>query len=367
MKFTNLIIKNFKSLKDVNVELRNINVFAGSNGVGKSSLIQSILLAKTTAEQFSNARNEIEINGSYNLQLGRSEHLLNFSSEDEHIEFEFETITEDIVMNYLVDIFDKPFTLSLNEEVSKNIELFNSINLYYLGAERVGPSKGQSFDPQQKLKTGYKGEYTNHVISRADILNLRVDESMFNPDGLERFSTQVEAWMKLVFPGFKFTYNEIKDVDMVSVQYGHENLPQFIPQTATGFGITYTLPIITAALLATIKKDGILIVENPEAHLHPFGQSRLGQFLALISMNGVQVIIETHSEHIINGIRLQLSKNNKANKGIIHFFSQESENTINVHIDIKDNGELSEWPKGFFDQEKQDLFELLKIKRGKRS
>ena len=367
MRFTDLSIKNFKSLKDINIELRSINVFAGSNGVGKSSLIQSILLAKTTAEQFQNTHSEIEINGSYNLQLGRSEHVWNFSAEEAYIKFEFKTKTEDIVISYLVDIYDKPFTLALDTEVSKNIELFNSVNLYYLGAERVGPSKGQIFDPQQKLKTGYKGEYTNHVISRADILNLRVDENMFNQDGLERFSTQIEAWMKLIFPGFKFIYNEIKDVDMVSVQYGHENLPQFIPQTATGFGITYTLPIITAGLLATIKKDGILIVENPEAHLHPFGQSRLGQFLALISMNGVQVIIETHSEHIINGIRLELSRYDNSNKGIIHFFTQDSENTRNIPIDINSNGELSNWPSGFFDQEKRDLFELLKIKRGKKS
>ncbi|MNN88657.1 hypothetical protein D3C81_2063660 [compost metagenome] len=65
----------------------------------------------------------------------------------------------------------------------------------------------------------------------------------------------------------------------------------------------------------------------------------------------------------MNGVRLQLAQREQSHKGIVHFISQFNGESVNKGIQIKPNGELSNWPKGFFDQEKNDLFELLKIKR----
>lgn len=69
-----------------------------------------------------------------------------------------------------------------------------------------------------------------------------------------------------------------------------------------GFGYTYILPIIVSGLIA--QKGQILIVENPEAHLHPKAQSEIAKFLALVASCGVQIYIESHSEHILNGLRI---------------------------------------------------------------
>lgn len=55
------------------------------------------------------------------------------------------------------------------------------------------------------------------------------------------------------------------------------------------------------------QKNALIIIENPEAHLHPYSQSMLGKFLALIAENGVQIVIETHSEHIIDGCRIEMA------------------------------------------------------------
>jgi len=369
MKLLKMKVRNFKSLKNIELDFKGINIFAGGNGVGKSSVIQGLLLAKTTAEQLSEESNHIEINGPYNLELGRTEQILNFSATEDKISLEFQTENKKLNLEYEVDIYEQPHTLTVDNKKTKNIDELNNINFNYIGAERVGPSKAQFFDPQQKLKVGYKGEFTNHVLSRADYLQIDIVDQMKHKDGLERFSTQVEAWMRTIFQDFRLKYKEIKEVDMVSVLYGKEDSNEFIPQTSTGFGITYALPIITAGLLAVSgeQANNILIVENPEAHLHPFGQSRLGRFLALLSLCGVQIIIETHSEHIINGIRLELSHAKNTDNAIINFFHQIQGETINSIISIKENGELTNWPSGFFDQEKQDLFELLKIKRGKLS
>ena len=111
-----------------------------------------------------------------------------------------------------------------------------------------------------------------------------------------------------------------------------------------------------------MQSNSVIIVENPEAHLHPYSQSMVGRFLAYVAMTGTQVIVETHSEHFINGCRLQLAKEEKCDLAKILFFSKSDDGLLRKAITLNDKGELSDWPKGFFDQNQQDLRELLKLK-----
>ena len=106
-----------------------------------------------------------------------------------------------------------------------------------------------------------------------------------------------------------------------------------------------------------------MIVENPEAHLHPLSQSRLGKFLGLVAANGVQVILETHSEHIVDGCRIQTAKEKQCENMKILFFEKKESCSVCKNINIQDNGELEEWPEGFFDQKRKDLRELLEMRR----
>lgn len=121
------------------------------------------------------------------------------------------------------------------------------------------------------------------------------------------------------------------------------------------------LPIIVAGLLA--KKGQILIIDSPEAHIHPMGQSAMGRFLAMVANAGVQVIIETHSDHILNGVRLAVFGGKlPANQAAIHFFNSRPRGSDDhAHVlspQIDKNGNLSEWPAGFFDQAEADLAKL---------
>ncbi len=72
--------------------------------------------------------------------------------------------------------------------------------------------------------------------------------------------------------------------------------------TNVGFGITYVLPILVAILSS--RAGALLLIENPEAHLHPKGQAEMGALLARAASCGIQVLIETHSDHVLNGIRV---------------------------------------------------------------
>lgn len=81
------------------------------------------------------------------------------------------------------------------------------------------------------------------------------------------------------------------------------------------------------------KKNVIFIIENPEAHLHPAAQSRIGKFLQIISLSGVQIIVETHSEHVIDGIRLQAAYMEQTDHVTVDFFNRRDKD-----IDIKKYG-----------------------------
>lgn len=132
-----------------------------------------------------------------------------------------------------------------------------------------------------------------------------------------------------------------------------------------GFGISYVLPIIVTGLIA--KQGSYMIVENPEAHLHPSAQSKIGRFLAMVANAGVQVIVETHSDHVINGMQLAAIKNEiNPEHIVINFFNQteSSQQPELESIAINTKGELSSWPKGFFDQTQLDFAELFKLRRG---
>jgi predicted ATPase len=133
-----------------------------------------------------------------------------------------------------------------------------------------------------------------------------------------------------------------------------------------GFGLSYSLPVVVAGLVAP-QRDALLIVENPEAHLHPAGQSRMGTFLATVAATGVQVLVETHSDHVLNGIRRAIGEHGvlPSSDALVHFFdAKEDGEPQNTALRFSSSGGLNEWPKRFFDQYQVDVAALAKVRRG---
>ena len=115
---------------------------------------------------------------------------------------------------------------------------------------------------------------------------------------------------------------------------------------------------LVAGLLA--RSGQALLIDSPEAHLHPKAQSRMGRFIAAMANSGVQVVVEIHSDHVLNGVRLAVrDKLIKAEAVSVHFFSGITDSDLgitSVHLD-KD-GAIDAWPTGFFDQSERDLAQL---------
>lgn len=172
--------------------------------------------------------------------------------------------------------------------------------LTYVTAERVGPREAYPLeDPFDADLVGAKGEHAVSVLHwRRD---KRVLPGLVLPDAPPTRLRQVEARMRTLFPGCSVDLQQVPQTNAVTLGLRTSDDTGFHRPMHTGFGLTQVLPIVVAALSAA--EGGVMLIENPEVHLHPAGQARIGQFLADVARAGVQVLVETHSDHVLNGIR----------------------------------------------------------------
>lgn len=373
-----LIIKNFKCFRDIEIPVNHLTVFAGANGNGKSTAIQALLYLRRTIEhcakwndkiytyQQSNGLN-VELNGAYCLALGNSNQVLTIDSKNDFILLGLCENDKKFHVKYQIqndELFLTPSEVQnqRNEESSLFAREF-----YYLNAERIGPRIKQSIQFYDFPNTGFQGERTAQLLGYTDFnYSFKVENKRkFEEENSPRLLQQVNAWLSYLMP--EVTVSASYDINTLSAQIRVNN--RFTKNNTViapnmGFGISYVLPILVTGLIA--KEGCFMIVENPEAHLHPSAQSKIGRFLAMVANAGVKVIVETHSDHVINGIQITSAKQEINPETVtVNFFNQtEKSNQPELEsISISSKGELSLWPRGFFDQTQIDFAELFKLRK----
>ena len=375
---TSLCLRNFKPFKYQLLAFRSLTLLSGLNSTGKSSVLQALLLLRQSYQQELLKKTGLALNGEL-VNIGTAKDAL-FEGAGKADQISFELVLEDDIkgiwsFNYdqEVDVLNRTSSPVAPEVYESN--LFCD-NFHYLQAERLGPRTSfnmSDFQVRQLGKLGISGEYAAHFLSvnqEKPILNNRLSHPKVKhlQRGSEDPETpskllidQVEAWMGEISPGPKIRLEPKPDVDLISVKYfyGDSNLYR---ATNVGFGISYTLPIIVAVLASL--PGTLILIENPEAHLHPKGQAKMGELLALAASCGVQVVIETHSDHVLNGIRLAVhgGKLDPRDVQLHYFHRQEKEGqaftkVVSPHIDR--NGRIDQWPDGFFDEWDKSLEALL--------
>jgi len=375
-----LRIHNFKCFEEIDIDINAITVMAGANGNGKSTAIQALLFFRQTVENSfkifegyyingrENFNNKIPLNGNYLLSLGNSSYVINRNANKEHIKISLgHDDKEDIAISYTANNFEPELYLTADKCSTLTAGIYPVLKkeFYYLNAERIGPRLNQKIQFFDYPNAGWQGEYVAHLIAERGGY-VPVDKERLFPEtsnpGLEH---QVNEWLNYIMPGVRVTVKNSPDTFTAQIQI--ENAyTKGDPTLATniGFGISYILPIIATGLIA--QKGSYFIVENPEAHLHPSAQSKIGRFLAMVANAGVSVIVETHSDHIINGIQIAVAEKVISNDLVsVNFFGGDVIGTQPevIHISIKEKGELSQWPKGFFDQSQIDYSYLIQLRK----
>ncbi|WP_303763899.1 AAA family ATPase [Sphingobium yanoikuyae] len=365
-----MTVSGFKRFADERFELAPLTVLTGLNGAGKTSILQAILLA---AQDGSRRADTLSLNGPFNLELGTAEDVLNWESSSPigiafeqpgkpPAEWRFSVPTEEAL--YL-DVKRRP--IDMPKALSGMSRAFS-----YLSAERLGPrgTNVASPLPESELEVGVQGEFCAHVLSvlgDRSIEEPKRSHPSYSAPAPRLLKYEVEEWLSEIARPIEVTGERMAGSTVATLRFRTPG-SDWVRATNMGFGISYALPVILAGLIA--ETDGLLIVENPEAHLHPAGQSRMGVFLAWLAQRGVQIIVETHSDHIINGIRRAIAEHGylQPSNAVVHWFGEDEERQRprRETLAIGDDGSLSDWPSGFFDQYQIDVASLGRVRRGKR-
>lgn len=357
-------IEGFKCFLDIDIPISGLTVFAGGNSVGKSSVIQALLLLRSAFEKRHNKDQQITLNEDFRLFLGNSAEVLAREAASEKIFVEY-FLNSKIRANatFNCDIQDPQLFIKLLQfsRFASNAKTFILGNhFHYLNAERLGPRTAYEIGTKVR-NVGWQGEFSISLLSSkvSDTPEYEVTSKKTFPGSKNRkLKSQVNDWMDFIIPGTNLTAKRIEEINKAFAQYNGD------APFNVGFGISYVLPIVTAGLIA--RPNELLIIENPEAHLHPSGQSRIGAFLAKVASSSVHVIIETHSEHVINGVRLAALKGDIAHENVvINFFdaSNRSSQPELRSIELNEQADLTNWPIGFFDQQQQDLSAIFRLKK----
>jgi len=328
-----ITLESYKSFLYRDLGFNNLTILTGLNSCGKSTIIQSLLIF----ERAFNNESSLLLDGH-----GTEAELKNKNTKED-IKFSIEINETDFNIN-----FPKNKTT-----LEKNI----FPDLWYISANRFGGQLSIPTNSQLKNKVGKNGENVLKCIEYYDIIEpVNLDEKMKHQDASSyTLLENVRAWLKVISPNVQFDY---KITDVSDSSYATYNNYR---ATNVGFGLSYILPVITALLASTLSENNLVIIENPEAHLHPKGQSELAKLICLCAESGTQVIVETHSDHVFNGVRLFIKENSEfSNKSLFHWFELDENNNTEVTSIIADeNGRINEWPKGFFDQFENNLSKLL--------
>lgn len=369
-----LQIENFKSLKTIGIPVGRLNLFFGMNGMGKSSVLQSLLLLRQS--YWMNDRKNLDrlyLNGPM-IRLGNRRDVFSQTRDSQYLHFYLKFEGKDgLNLRYQygtegeeigTDILNSEMEGELSSLPAMDNVLFNG-SFFYLGAEHIRPQNyysADNYDAKGMNPLGTRGEYVIPFLATAGN-RITVPEIMCYPGTKNSSLTeQVSAWLGTISPGVKVVtqFFPMEQRAKLSFHYDRSWLTSDdVAPANTGFGVTYVLPLITELLLS--DRNTMILIENPESHLHPRGQAAMAQLMALAAKNGAQIFCESHSDHIINGVRVAIHDGNiPADDTYIGYFDKnDNQETVVTDILIDKNGNLSNYPDGLLDEWGIEMAKLL--------
>lgn len=346
---SNINIKGFKSINEESINLKPYTIITGLNSSGKSTVIQAILLAV----KHSNNANKYALDPI-------TQYLEDYTS----------------VRNKYINAKEISISLSKNEKVSdikitsEGLESLGGIDLsfdvlgeskepelLYLSANRQGPEELALISSTNKI--GSSGQYILGYFNKLKDTPLMDEFCKYRES--KTLSYQVSQWLSFITETKTELTTEPQSSSQVKVTFNDAKLGEVSPLNL-GAGMSYVAKVIILCLIA--KKGDVVVIENPEIHLHPKAQSLLSSLFVFVANNGVQIIVETHCEHLINKTRHQIYKKNiESDNVIIHYKKDVDSSFISLKLNsnghyIEQNGNKTSFPSGFFDSTLNELIEI---------
>jgi predicted ATPase len=325
-------ISNYKCIKHEVLPLKPLTIVTGLNSTGKSTFINSILLIEQCATG-------ADIGLSSNYDVIRSKYL-----NEREVELQaFYSSGNSRLLKINPEGVERLYPDEL-PQFEKGI--------YYLSANRIGIEEQVRFD-NQRHAIGVRGE------SVFNTFELEKSEPVI--EKLRRYTPsftlqhQVNYWLSEIL-GLNLVLSTQKNTqEKVDINFSNDKIQGISPKNL-GAGVSYLVKVLITCLRA--KENDILLLENPEIHLHPYAQAKLGEFLTFIASAGIQVIVETHCEHLINKVQYEIYKKHLPHDSAILLYKANIVDNFQT-IQFKPDGNFAvHFPEGFFDATLKELMEM---------
>lgn len=387
-----LTLTNFKAFQHVDLPLGPLTLLTGLNSSGKSSVLQALGLLQQSYEagDFDDVRGLVEEVGFDGITAMDNGFLLNgelvslgTGHDVLHEDFTGDQPETTIAVSegayryswtvaYAAEQNLLPLTgvdIPLTSEGASSpvgpaavVPGYFTAGFQYLHADRISPAEFYPRDHHVAIGRGFLGVRGEHTVNflRHHARDEVPEGPLRHPRAESaRLLDQAAAWMGELCPGVDLQAETIEGTDSVRLSYGFDG-PRGTRRRPTnvGFGLTYALPIVVACL--TARRGSLVLLENPEAHLHPRGQTRMAALVSAAAAQGAQLVVETHSDHVLNGVRLAVKRGVLApDEAVLHYFRGGSTGSEVTSPRIDRDGLIDQWPEGFFDEVENTLDELL--------
>jgi len=369
----------FKCFEAATLQCRRLTLLSGANGGGKSTALQSLLLIHQALQssQGGGALATIPLNGPV-ISLGTVRDVVNqsqggpfsigvswlgtpvtwkFSGGDLAAEIsavEWGPPTE-LVHSEIRTLFPPKLMA-----IAAAAQLHGALkSLKYVPADRVGPV--ETYPRQEDLRQTSLGPRAERAVGALYDRDPTLPPPAFRHPDLSypnTFTRQVHAWFADVFPGATLEVLPVTNANLVTLGLRTKDATAFHRPQHVGFGMTYALPLMVALLSA--QPGDLILVENPEAHLHPRAQQRVTELCVRAADAGIQVLVETHSDHVMNGVRVAVHRGRIKPEDVAMLYFEATNDQASVRlVEVDARGRFSGRPKGFFDEGERQLSALL--------
>ncbi len=328
-----LTLVGFKSFVKQVIDFRALTVLTGLNSSGKSSVIQALLMAS----KIFNQSDSLMLDGHGSLEdiknpFTKENMLIGVARDNEEL--------------YQVDIdLSRTTGRKFSSSFTPN---FVFPEIIYVSANRFGPRSSVPIynDSFKRQRLGPNGENLFQFIQahESEILDDRLVHPHSEGKTLEY---NIRGWLDVISPNSRFKFVIDPKSDTSYALFNEHRAAN------VGFGLSYSLSVIAALLVGSLTPGCMVIIENPEAHLHPKGQVGMAKLIAACAEVGNnQMIIETHSDHVFDALRIAAKDSEGLHEKIqVHWFElDEHRNSVIESPNMDSDGRLDRWPEGLFDQ-----------------
>lgn len=220
-------------------------------------------------------------------------------------------------------------------------------HLYYLGPLREYPQSFYSWAGDKPESVGNRGEDTIAALLSSHNQGPTIDMGPGQPK--RTVEEHVAHWLKELGLIYSFKVQPIapnrKEYE-VRIQPTAESTSVFL--TDVGFGVSQILPVLV--LLFYVPEGSTVILEQPEIHLHPAVQARLADVLIdAIQRRKVQIILESHSEHLLQRLQLRMAEEVIETDAIkLYFTAIKAGRSELTPLELDEYGNIRNWPEAFF-------------------